>query len=442
MKKQISLVLLISLLLFSVGCNNGTTDGNGDGNGNGNGDGNGQKILSSISIANAKNLFIAPMSSASLSLAYRAAGDTTVNKLFKITDNGYVQEIEYNYEDENGNPITSNEVLTPKSIFVLNTDYLIVSFFGSNYLVNSSTGACYAYTNDLPYPDQNEKFYNGEYIASDNNGNIYFINSNGGPGSVKKLSVSDPNNISIVTASVSSDTVRLFGVDKDGNIAYEGKDSGNNGVLRYRNNTGSLQVLPGSTNLSFTTFWTGLNGKLYYYNLSNTGTYIKEIASPFSISDYGNNGWVGVGFNPSIGIAGLLTIKNKNLIIGYNQSGAVELYNETQNNATAIPYSGFNLASSKFGIASDDYYYLAGTSTGSPTAVLLRIDPSDNTYTTLINGQYDIYKMSVGNDEVITFNAIRMADGAIVIGQISSSGVIEILDQTLNVELTVLERIK
>ena len=39
------------------------------------------------------------------------------------------------------------------------------------------------------------------------------------------------------------------------------------------------------------------------------------------------------------------------------------------------------------------------------------------------------------------FNALRMPDGAKIIGEIDSGGTVTILDETLNTEVTVLERI-
>ena len=421
--KGICLGLLAIMLAFGfLGCDNGT--------------GNGNVVLSKMNITDATNIFIAP---ASATAGRSARNSSSGNKLFKITEDGYVQEV--TYVDEGGNPVSST--LSPTSLIILSNDYLIVSFgYNNNYLVNSNTGACYIYTNDLPNPNQNKTYYMGEYIGLDKSGNIYFISSpSGGNGPVRKLSISNVNNVNISTVSAPNDSVMYFGVDEDGNIGYEAFDSGNNKVLRYWNSAG-LHVLPGNTNHSFTTFWAGFNGKLFYYNCTNLGnSRIKEISpSPYSVIDYGTNDWGGV-FNMGIGMAGLLKINNANRIIAYNQTGLLELYNEQENKATGIPISTFGLASIKFGIASNDYYYLAGISSGTPKSVLVRINPLNNNYITLIDGGYDIYKMTVGNDNVVTFNALA-SNLSIVVGQVSTSSDLEILDVNLDSEVTVLERIR
>jgi len=64
-------------------------------------------------------------------------------------------------------------------------------------------------------------------------------------------------------------------------------------------------------------------------------------------------------------------------------------------------------------------------------------------YTVLLpSGDYDIFRMSVSNKGEVTFNAIRMSDGRRVIGSISTTGILTILDETLNAEVLILERIR
>jgi len=420
-----------------------TVIGNNTGNNTGS---SGRKVgfleLARMDIENAHTVYIAP------------SPVTSGNDFYMITDTGNIQEVTYTYKDEFDNTVTkdeggnivikdkdgidiTNEVegnvvipsFTPNDIIVLNDDYFIATG-NNNYLINSETGACYKYTDDIPF-DFNKHFgrFCGEIIANDRNRNIYFISSS--PWSIKKLSIADIDNISITTISAPNDVVLCFGADFDGNIAYyAGELGGSYSVARYRHNNGGYEILPGTGFDFLPTFWTDFDGKFYYQNHEKT---IIINSNPFGISDY---------TELSDSNMKLFKMKNKKRIIMLGRDHITELYNEITNIATLIRFSTFGLSSVKTGISSDNYYYLTGISNGTPRNVFIKIDPLDNSYTTLINGGYDIYKMSVSADDVVTLNAMRMSDGAIVIGEISASGQIKILDATLKQEVIVLERIK
>jgi len=50
--------------------------------------------------------------------------------------------------------------------------------------------------------------------------------------------------------------------------------------------------------------------------------------------------------------------------------------------------------------------------------------------------------MTVDNNNVVSINAERMSDGIKVVSQISASSEVTILDETLNTEIVILERIR
>ena len=118
-----------------------------------------------------------------------------------------------------------------------------------------------------------------------------------------------------------------------------------------------------------------------------------------------------------------------------------EVYNEETKTVRKIPYSTFNLTNSKVSKASSNYYYIAGVST-STKSVLVRINPVDDSFTTLLNGTYDIYKMEIDSDDKVTFNALSLIDGSIVIGTVDANGDTEILETNLEEEVVILERLK
>ena len=117
-----------------------------------------------------------------------------------------------------------------------------------------------------------------------------------------------------------------------------------------------------------------------------------------------------------------------------------EVHNPTMT-PRVITLTGITIEVVNFVVNSPNYYYLLGRDK-SAQSVLVKVDPTDDSYTSLTPpGEYDIYKMSVSENDEIIFNALRMADGAIIIGKIDSVGQLEIIDETLNTEIIVLERI-
>ena len=91
---------------------------------------------------------------------------------------------------------------------------------------------------------------------------------------------------------------------------------------------------------------------------------------------------------------------------------------------------------------SDNYYYLSGKNQSSQP-YFVKVNPRNDTVTELVPaGAYDIYSLTVSSNDEVLFNALRMSDGAKVVGKISSTGNISILDDGLGIQTTVLERIQ
>ena len=460
------LLLLAFIMISAVACSNGNDSTSGTDTTNK------EKIISTakklnLNLTDATNLYIGKTTSNSARAA-RAVDNSTVNKLFKITEDGYAQEISYTYEvtnvieyeeniyDENGKITgtetktkteikteTASETFLPTKVVKLNEKYLIICFYSDNYLVNSETGDAYKYTNEIPYISNSLSYYYGESVQTDSSDNVYYVSSS----KIVKLDVSNPESVNLKTISATTENVNstIWGVDSYGNIAYEGTDASGNGVLRFKSINGGYSNLPGNTNHSFTMFWQGLDGLLYYFNASNETTKIKKLnVTPFSASDYAEE-QNATGNMGACGFKALLKAKNKNRIILLADGSAYpefyEVYNANTNTLKKIEASSVGLNKIKFGISSDDYYFLVGTDS-SNNSTLVKIEPTDYSYETLLSdGTYDIYNLSISNEEVI-FNALRMDDGAIILGKIASDKTISILDENLEEQITVLEKIK
>lgn len=370
--------------------------------------------------SNAKGVFLAPGSNTK-------STENTSNKIFKITEDGYVLEVQI--EDENGKDVTSKQV--PIDIRVMSLDYIDILFESGEYLVRLSDGAAFSFDgatpkNRKPYPD-----YDGEEFSS-NGSEIIYITEND---ELIALDVVNPNSLSYKLLSASGDKVDSFCADSDGNVIYSSNDGGNNRVLRYRNASTGFELLPGAYENITTHFWTDPNDEdICFYNSANN--YIQQITTnPFHVDNFGNNEPLGGMY-----IHNLLKIQNKNHVIAISSSEYIyDLYNNNRD-VRSILITTFGLRSLKFGAASDNYYYVFGLNDAGK-ANLLKIDPIDDSYEVLINGSYDISKLDVSPNDEIIFNALSMADGKNVIGEIDPSGNINIIDETINSQVTVLERI-
>jgi hypothetical protein len=388
------------------------------------------------------------------------------DELYTITDTGKIQEVVYTYKDKEDNTVTRDgegnivvkdkdgnditdeiegNIIPPKpskpnKIYVLNDDYIIVSYgynhfevYNNNYLVNSKTGACYKYTGGMPY---NESGLTGK-LAISSYGNSVYIHTDYPSYELIRISLDDIDNISISTISAPNDRVEKFGIDKYGNVAYAGTNAMGVDVLRYRKSVGGFEILSGGPHFTYNLFWTGFDGNLFHYNLSLDPNVKKIIGNPFTIDDYGDipHYTNGEGLN-------ILKMKNKDRMLIIGRAMCSEIYNGLTQQITNISYNIFGISTVSIVLASNNYYYLFGISNGTPKYVFLKINPEDNSYKTLIDGGYEMYKMTVTSDDVVAFNALRMSDGAIVIGEISATGVVRILDATLTNEVVVLERIR
>ena len=448
MKKIFIHILLIAFIFFLISCGGG--GGGGDGGGDDSTDNSNSAKLSKMNISDAKNLYIAKTSSnfmASIGLdsnelSFKTTPNSTEGKLFKITEDGYAEEVKYLDENEQ----IVSDFFIPNSLIKLNEKYIIVCFSnGDNYLVNIETEACYKYTEDIPYfSSYNAGLYNGEITVNDANGNIYFLAN----GKLLKLNVSNPQNVSLQSLLPPNESVSSsysWSVDDNGNIAYEGRDNVGNGTLRFKSVSNGYSNLPGSTNFSFTMFWQGLDGLIYYFNQSNPGEKIKKINSnPFSPEDC-NVAANALGSAGACGFNNLLKAKNKNRMILLADGSAYpefyEVYNSDTNTITRIAAGTVGLQSFKFAFSSDDDYYLVGTNLSHKTT-LMKINPTTFEYEEMLtSGIYDIYTACL-NGENILFNALRMSDGAIVIGRIANDKSVTIIDENLSKPVTVLERIR
>ena len=396
--------------------------------------------LQYIEITDAESLFIVQGSSSSRSVSRSSYSSSTTNTLFKITETGAVQEV--GYKDADNNPYTIT--LKPVSIDNVDTNYVVFSF-GSDksnptdcYLTNKSTGAVYLLgsaasqlESKCPLPQNNSK---EKTILSDNKSNFYYLYYAPISGNsfyyLRQVNYTDPTNIAATQYIVDSESVGDFIVDSNGNVAYNANLTGdaNTAVNRIRKSNG------GYYNLSHTAFWVGLDGNIY---LADGSSEVKKVSIDsdynVSISTYDNNTLARISNQHY-----KLKLSNKLIFVQQNSGSTIAIDNGYEINTLDLPLSNINIARS-----SSNYVYISGTDNSSSNSVLVKFNPSDNSSSQMYTkGTYDIYNFNVTSDDTITFSALRMNDGKKVLGKILANGTLSITDESINKEITILERIR
>lgn len=418
--------MVLSFGLIFAGCGDGDPDdyGNPD--------------FAKIDITRATNLFVAP---ASGSRTARDAGGP--DKLFKVTESGAVEEVKY--LDKDGEEVSVT--YPPSAIYNVDDDYTIIVFnYNSGYLVRKSDGAVFSLAN-VGQPQERGSFFgyiNQKVIQQDSAGNIYYktygYGANWTP-SVVKIDISNPANLTKTSyiELPNNNMVDEFILGLDGHAFYSYQSTGG-GVKRLQKAGGGFVNLPED----MSAWWIAPNGTLKYHTPPtsdpdldmNISAKITTVAGDFPQDSWLTTdttlSYINIQFENY-----RIEFSDRLLFIGRGYPRIFEVENPTDTpREFAIP----GITTIKLVDYSDNYYYLAGTNNGTP--VLLKVDPATNTATPLLSDGYDIYTMTVSADDVVTFNAERMSDGAKVIGQVSATGTVEILDATLNSEVTILTRIR
>ena len=407
--------------------------------------------------------------------------ETSKDDLYKTTDSGKVQEVTYTYKDEydnvviedaagnvtvedkDGNDITDDiegdvEIprnnLTPSSVYNAGADYIIVCYgYNEGYLVRKSDGAVFSLKDaGIPSPyTNNSKFSNAPIIRQDSSGNIYYQNIS--PGSVVKLDVTNPDRIIKTICIV--DPVYYWDVSGAGHIIY-GVSNGAWIIPVVRKSNGGLFYLP-TYNDEFPDgihWWIGLDGNIRFAlpgGSIKSYTIYFDLAYNYEIRENNftcNTYW----YFWNSAVCSLLRFPNMIVIVdplaidvrddppSGKGSGIIELENN-QGIIRDIPLSTKLRNYTQISSSNKNIYLSGNNIEYKPT--LIKVNPNDYTVTILLEpGTYSIYKMTVSPDDIVTFNALRMSDGAKVIGEISATGQVRILDTTLNTEVVVLERIR
>ena len=434
MKNKLIYTLLLGLFLLFTGCESNQKE---------------SKSISKMNIGDATTLFIASRANGMAKISPKGNNDAAVatKRLFKITEDGVVEDVVYT--DEEGNEIT--ETYIPENMyFIENSPYFFAEFRGDfgmkQYLVNKHTGAVYDASGVIdPYSDLPESgfFANAPLFVTDGYGNIYYSSYDNYSGNcrVHKIDISNINQIVHEALTPITDNVDRFVSSTNGELFYDYYSDDR----KYRLRSAGGKLIPFSLsadsdydNIAFR----GLDGKLHIFD--------RGCLQTVSFSDYGNitldtiitnvlNTIYELGFS-SAAKPYLVTLENRILAIG-RYSNALVLDSDNKDDITENVFDiNDNMRITDLHYT-DSYIYCCGEISGNFS--LVRIDPYTYSKEVIMqNNDYEIYSFTVLNDETIMFNGLRLSDGKNIIASIEKNGKFKILDETLNSQESVLERIQ
>ena len=423
MKRGLTVVLAALVLL--TGCDGGNVD-YGD--------------VSALLITDAESLYLAPKPKTEEAAARDAEG----NVMFKITKEGIV--IEVTFTNDKGKT-ESTEKLNPTAIYHANDEYFIVVYDNyvngrqMSHLVSKTTGAVYSLDNvgvpDGPIND----FENHPVVLSDGQNNLYYSTYGYGNGKNYELycvNVSNPEKVfakALTSVNDGSQQLDQYNVDVAGNVIYSHSGLNNRGVRL-------VFAGGGYKNLNIDSYWTAPDGKLYFGGApvydGTTGEYgwpiyRLDIEEPkVTETEYGN-----VGFHISAYDSYYLTSGGRAYILDF-EGRLIEVYNPEgkPDLVEGVPA----LTNIQAVTQSEEELFIAGESNGQPRVI--RVNPVTGDWKDLYTpGDYEVYNMVYAGGR-LTVNALRMNDGAIIMGEFDGTGKMKVLDETSNSKVLYLTRIR
>lgn len=393
--------------------------------------------VSALLITDAESLYLAPKPKTEEAAARDAEG----NVMFKITKEGIV--IEVTFTNDKGKT-ESTEKLKPTALYHANDEYMIVVFWHNiACLVSKTTGAVYSLENvGMPDGPVND-FENHPVVLSDGQNNLYYSTSEYGNGKNYELycvNVSNPEKVlakALTSVNDGSQQLDQYMVDVAGNVIYSHFGSNNSGVRLVFAGGGYKNL-----NIDYFSFyWTAPDGKLYcvgdqvydettweyrypIYRLDIEGQKVTE-------TEYGNVDFYigGDSYYLESGGRAYILDDGGQLIEVYNPEGKPHL-------VEGVPA----LTNIQAVAQSEEELFIAGESDGQPRVI--RVNPMTGAWSDLYTpGDYEVYNMVYAGDR-LTVNALRMNDGAIIMGELDGTGKMKVLDETSNSKVLYLTRIK
>jgi len=368
------------------------------------------------------------------------------SNLFKITDDGKFEMVAFVYPD--GSPLDSTVTvnvtpsLTVFQLYHVNPDYLLLTgqfvfpdtLGGSKQtdiiLARKSDGAIFGFERGLNLVNQ----YGVRAFKHDAVGNVYFMTSDN---NVAKLSLDNPDQLTRIPYLATGQQAIKFEILPDGTCLYE--KGGYPMVFRVRKlNGGIFDFVPPDDQVN-AAIWTGSDNQVY------CSTYSYERAMIYKVTTNNNDvviDTVAVTDDHQI-VIGITNMHNRHYRIHTDRSTifvsdqdpdeSFEFFEDDKSiRGITLPFvkSGCTIAgASKFNyyITVDDNIY--------------KVDISTHAYTKILSaGEFEIYSMTVNDDDVVQFSGLRFSDGKKILAEIKN-GTLNVIEEEMNRTAVILERL-
>jgi hypothetical protein len=427
-------------------------------------------------------------------------GDPHKNgNLFKIKSNGDYVEVRFRdsngqpferivYYTENGDSIENYPSLIVNEINELNDNYLLIegafsyldlsdlenpqNVFYESLLLRLNDGALFNFEDKIDW--YRSCRYKNRYLYTDNQGNIYYT-SKFGDLNVQKLTTHEDGSITRTNILPYNQKFKEYFVDGDGNLFYKPDDLGSTfegfkvkvadgGIIQFDRlfYNQETETTRSSMFTEFQFVWVGedkqVNALVGVDSSSYNETYgewdthemgldrimdfnVTDAEIQYSSRMMGLNEIVD-NFRWQVDFYVYRTSFENEMIFIYGNCGqqlktelwALDLVNKTYRKGI-IPVNEGEYVDAMIHDG-NEYIYLAANSK------LLKISKKDFSYTNFLpENQYDLFALSVSEDDVITFNALRYSDAKIVIGQIDENGELSITKDDMEEPVSALVRI-
>jgi hypothetical protein len=428
------------------------------------------------------------------------AGDPHSNgNLYKVKDDGEVVKVMFRdqngqpfekivYYKDNGDSIVNYPSLYVQEINILNEYFLLIegSFsyldisdlenphdvFYESLLLRLSDGALFDFNDKINW--YRSCRYKNRYLYTDIEGNLYYTSTSSND-NVQKLSLPEDGEVTRENILPYNQKFKSYCVDGEGNLYYLPDDLGstyegfyikaaNNGILMfdrlfYQVDTDTMKA---TMYTEFQWVWIADDKTAFAVAGKDSAVY-NEPLGEWDTHESGHSVFLKIHIdNSTIQYENHLTNVDNlfenfqwkvdqyvyrtsyqdEIIFMYGNVGAqpatelwaLDLVNNTYRKGI-IPINEGEYVGALIHDGGE-YIFLADNSK------LLKISKADFSYVNFLpENQYDIIALSVSEDDIVTFNALRYSDASIILGQIDQDGVVTLTKEDMDEPVTTLVRI-